>query len=144
MVVIWKQRYSPQRAYRLMCRFGKRHGKSGAPPLPDEVFLSLFGPEPVVDVVNNPEHRRWDQESRGDPRVPAWEAELTAVDRILTKQPNPWPLRFAFVFLQSVEFAGMLQLLKAQGMENPERTIVAAAASALLFFLAYRASKEVV
>jgi hypothetical protein len=142
--VIDAKGYWPRVAEGKVRRAGRRHAKKRQGVLVDDVLLSRLGREPVVDIVNDPLQARREEERHGDPRLPTWQSEFEKVDDQLTRYSNPWPLRFAFLFLLIVEFAGMLQLLKAQGMESGARVIVAAAASTILFYFSYRASKEVV
>jgi len=129
---------------KLVERYGRKHASKAGEPMADLVVLKFLGPEMIVDVEHNEQHKRTHAESQPDPRVATWQQELGDVEKELTKHSSRVVLWLAFVFLLVVEFAGISQLLHSQGMENPQRTIVAIAGSCILFYLTYHASKQAV
>lgn len=110
-------------------------------PMPDLLVKKLLGPRPVFDPVGDPRHRRYEEERQLHPDVSAWNAELQADGKALTHHASRWLLRGILVALLIVEFLGAGQLLANEGMENPERSIVAAATACILFFLLWVAAK---
>jgi len=133
--------YSPKLAEYKAKKAGARHAKKHLPASPDLVTVKLIGNEPVFDPEANPAHARLQLEAAGDERLPAWRAELGTVEKTLTKYPSRWALRAGFTLLLATEFAGISQLLSSQGMDNPSRSLVAAAGSCILFYLFYKAQE---
>lgn len=117
------------------------HRRKHLAPMPELLVKKLLGPRPVFDPARDPRHRRFDEERHLHPDVATWNAELHADAKTLTHHASRWVLRGIFLLLLVVEFLGAGQLLANEGMENPERSIVAAATACILFFLLWIAAK---
>jgi hypothetical protein len=117
------------------------HRRKQLSPMPDLLVKKLLGPRPVFDPVGDPRHRRYEQERQPHPDLPVWHAELHTDEKLLTHHASRWLLRGILVALLIVEFLGAGQLLADEGMENPQRSIVAAATACVLFFLLWIAAK---
>lgn len=139
--MIRKKGYSPSLRDWRVTRHAQRHVQKGVAPSPELVVAKLIGPPQPLDPAN-PAHAELLLRASNDPRVQEWEAQRQAVEEELTKHPAAWPLLLAFLFLLLVEFAGISELLAAQGMTNPARAIVSLAGSCILFYLIHEAAQH--
>lgn len=133
--------YSEKKSNRIADKAGEKHGRTGAEPMADLVIKARLGEEPVVDPRNNAQHAELETLSKSHPQLAEWTAGVQAAEKALTKLPKRWLLWPGFLALLGVEYAGINELLAGQGMENPHKTIVAIAGSAIFFYLAHLASK---
>ena len=117
------------------------HRRKQLSPMPELLVKKLLGPRPVFDPVGDPRHRRYEQERQPHPDLSVWNAELQTDGKALTHHASRWLLRGILVALLIVEFLGAGQLLANEGMENPARSIVAAATACILFFLLWIGAK---
>jgi len=62
----------------------------------------------------------------------------------LAKLAKRWMLWPAFLGLLGIEYAAISELLAGQGMENPHKTVVAIAGSAIFFYLTHMASRTAI
>ena len=140
--MITKRGWSPSvRDWRAKSR-GKKHAKRGLRSMWEAVRDQMIGPEPDLNPETNPIVHRLAEQSQPHAQLAGWTADLNTTEKSLTRYSNRWTLRICFTFLLTVEFAGISELLAGQGMENPQRLIVAAAGACVLFYLFYKAGKE--
>lgn len=133
--------YSAQRTDRVAFRTGTKHGKSGLDPMPDLVIKTRLPEVGPFDPARNEEHAEIERQTKPHPKFTEWEAGVRQAEKTLTKYPNRWLLRFIFLFLLGVEYAGINELLTGQGMQNPHRTIIAIAGASIFFYLTHVAAK---
>lgn len=135
--------YSTKKSDWAAARTGRAHAKAGLEPMADLVIKTRLPQIGPFDPVHNDEHAEIERRSKPHPKLKEWEAGVRTEEEALVKYANRWFLRFAFLFLLAVEFAGINELLIGQGMENPHRTIVSIAGACIFFYLTYLASKGV-
>lgn len=133
--------YSPKLTDRIAHKAGVKHGKAGLEAMPDLVIKTRFPNVGPFDPATNEEHADLDRMSKPSDLATELAAGIRQTEKNLTKYPNRWLLRFLFLFLLGVEYAGINELLVGQGMENPHRTIVAMAGASIFFYLSHYASK---
>jgi hypothetical protein len=133
--------YSPKATDRIAHNAGVNHGEAKLEPMPDLVIKTRFADVAPFDPANNEEHADLDRKSKPSDLATQFEAGVRQAEKNLTKYPNRWLLRVLFLFLLGVECAGTNELLVGQGMENPQRMVVAMAGACILFYLSYYASK---
>ena len=133
--------YSEKKTDWTAARAGAKHARANVEPMPDLVIHARLGEELTFNPSSNAHHAELEARSKPHPQLGEWQAGVQAAEKALTKLPKRWLLWIAFPGLLGVEYAGVNDLLAGQGMENPHRTIVAIAGSAIFFYLTYVASK---
>jgi|GEM_PF-2864580 len=133
--------YSAKKSDWIAERAGAKHGRDGVEPMPDLVIAARLGQELTFNPATNAHHAALEAQSKEHPQLAEWTSGVQQAEKALTKLPKRWLLWIAFPGLLGVEYAGINELLAGQGMENPHKTIVAIAGSAIFFYLTYLASK---
>lgn len=133
--------YSEEKSNRVARSAGEKHKRAGVEPMADLVIKARLGEELVFDPKNNQHHAELEARSKPHPQLAEWQSAVQAAERALTKLAKRWLLWIGFLGLLGVEYAGINELLAGQGMENPNKTIVAIAGSAIFFYLTHMASK---
>lgn len=133
--------YSRKLSDHVAQRAGTKHGKAGIEPMIDQVIGARLGQEVPFDAVNNPEHAELARRAAAHPQLGEWTLGVQQAEKALAKYPRRSLLWMGFLAFLGIEYAGTYELLKGQGMEEPDVTIVALAASCILFYLAHLASK---
>jgi hypothetical protein len=137
---ILKSRYSQRKSNRIARRAGERHGPTGE-PMADLVIKAHLGEDVVFDPRNNEHHAELEARSKPHAQLTEWQSGVQATEKALAKLPKRWLLWPAFLGLLGIEYVAISELLAGQGMENPHKTVVAIAGSAIFFYLTHRASK---
>lgn len=140
-MVFAKHWYSAKKTNWIAQRAGTKHGKAGIEPLIDQVIGARLGQAVPFDAVNNPEHAELARRAAPHPQLAEWTLGVQQAEKALAKYPRRSVLWVGFLVFLGIEYAGTYELLKGQGMEEPNVTIVALAASCILFYLAHLASK---
>ncbi|MBV8547514.1 MAG: hypothetical protein JO093_13705 [Acidobacteria bacterium] len=107
---------------------------------PDAYVLATLGPEPAFDPVGNLRHANVGSRLQ-DPRIEEGEADIRRVEENLARHPNA---HFLFVFLLLllfVESAGAIYVMRAIGVESPERIVFGTALATCIFFTAWLLSR---
>lgn len=117
-------------------KHAREHATQKLDPMVEETIDKVQGPAVVLD--RNPDYQRASQASGGDTRIPTWETERHEIESKLPSSHSPLLLVGAILGLGVAELAGMYDLLRQQGIENPTRIIVAISAVCVLFFLTYK------
>jgi len=133
--------YSEKKTDWTVARAGAKHGRAGVEPMAELVIKARLGEELNFDPKTNKHHADLEERNKPHPQLLEWQAGVQAAEKALTKYAKRWLLWIAFLGLLGVEYAGIIELLAGQGMENPHKTVVAIAGSAIFFYLTHMASK---
>ena len=133
--------YSAKKTDWTAARAGAKHGRAGIEPLADLVINARLGEERIFDPSSNAHHADLDAQSKPHPQLAEWQAGVQQAEKALTKYPKRWLLWPAFFGLLGIDYAAIYELLLGQGMENPQRAIVATAGACIFFYLTHMASK---
>jgi hypothetical protein len=107
---------------------------------PDAYVLATLGPEPAFDPVGNLRHANVGSRLQ-DPRIEEGEADIRRVEEDLARHPNAHFLIAFLIVLLFVESAGAIYVMRAIGIDSPERIVFGTALAACIFFTAWLLSR---
>src|ERR1051325_1164838 len=134
--------YRDRRAARYAEKCGRVDARNEHEFAPNEIVLRLINIRPESDPARDPLLVQWERDSQPHPEYLSWVRALDAAEKSLTHYSSRWLFRALFGGLVLAEFAGITHLLAHEGMQNPERSIVAFAGACILFFLTYKAAQS--
>jgi hypothetical protein len=133
--------YSAEKSNSIARSAGDKHGCAGVEPMADLVIKARLGEELVFDPKTNQHHAELEARSKPHPQLAEWQSAVQAAEKALAKLAKRLLLWIAFLGLLGIEYAAISELLAGQGMENPHKTVVAIAGSAIFFYLTHMVSK---
>jgi hypothetical protein len=107
---------------------------------PDAYVLATLGPEPEFDPVGNLRHANVGSHLQ-DPRIEEGEADIRGLEEDLARHPNAHFLIAFLIVLLFVESAGAIYVMRAIGIDSPERIVFGTALAACIFFTAWLLSR---
>jgi hypothetical protein len=109
-------------------------------PQADDSIMALIGRRPTYEPQNNPTHLAWSRAINPVERTEL-EDDLRHVQSDLAESPSLLGMTMIGALLFVVEVLGALLIMKALGLQNPERTVYAIALASSLFFLTSRLAR---
>ncbi len=107
---------------------------------PDAYVRATLGPEPAFDPVGNLRHANVGSLLQ-DPRIEEGEADIRRVEDDLARHPNVHLLFGCLALLLLVESVGSIYVMRAMGVDSPERIVFGTALAACIFFAAWLLSR---
>jgi len=114
----------------------REHAKFGGNLVEQEV-LARLGPRPGWDPNNNLEHGHIAHDLHNRAEIEELEEDLRHEEDEMSHHPSPGALNASLVFLFCAEFVGSSLVARALGLENPEKSIVAALLACFAFFVTF-------
>ena len=107
---------------------------------PDALIVSTLGPEPSFDPVDNFHHGTVGSRLQ-NPALEETQQDLRREEDELARHPSPHMLTSFVCLLLFVEACGAVYIMRALGIDNPERIVFGTALAICIFFATWLASR---